>query len=246
MSVEPNPVVFSLIIPAYNEERRIGKSLEQIFRFCNAQALPYEIIVVDDGSVDGTVALIGERFGEWPQLRTIRQPVRGGKGAALKRGMLEGRGDYILFSDADLSVPIETLSALLAELQQNCDVAIGSRRAPGAKIEVHQPFLREAMGRGFTFLSNFALGLRYSDVTCGFKGFCRAACRELFSRQRLHNWSFDSEILFIAHLKGYRVTEVSVSWRDDRATKVRLWKDALGSFWGLLQIRANQVLGRYR
>jgi dolichyl-phosphate beta-glucosyltransferase len=245
MSVEKTSVVISLIIPAYNEERRIGKSLEQIFQFCNAQALPYEIIVVDDGSVDGTVPLIRERFGGHSQLRITRQPARAGKGAALQRGMLEGRGDYIFFTDADLSVPIATLPALLTELRQGFDIAIGSRRAPGAKIEVHQPFLRESMGRVFTLLSNRVLGMRYRDVTCGFKGFRSEAARELFSRQRLHNWSFDSEILFIARLKGYRVAEIPVSWRNDEGTKVRLWKDVATSFLGLLQIRVNQVMGRY-
>lgn len=246
MSVENNPVVVSLIIPAYNEEKRIGKSLEQIFQFCNAQALPYEIIIVDDGSVDGTASLIRQKFAGRRQLRIIRQPKRAGKGAALKRGMVEGLGQYIFFSDADLSVPIATLPALLSELQQGSDIAIGSRRAPGAKIEVHQPFLRESLGRVFTFLSNFVLGLAYRDVTCGFKGFRREAARELFSRQRLQSWSFDSEILFIARLKGHRVREIPVSWRNDEATKVRLWKDVATSFLGLLQIRVNQLLGRYR
>lgn len=246
MSVENNPVVVSLIIPAYNEEKRIGKSLEQIFQFCNAQALPYEIIIVDDGSVDGTALLIQQKFGSHAQLRIIRQPKRAGKGAALKRGMVEGLGQYIFFSDADLSVPITTLPALLSELQQGSDISIGSRRAPGAKIEVHQPFLRESMGRMFTFLSNLVLGLRYRDVTCGFKGFRREAAQELFSRQYLHGWSFDSEILFIARLKGYSVTEVPVTWHNDQGTKVRLWKDVATSFLGLLQIRVNKILGRYR
>ena len=237
--------MISLIIPAFNEERRIGKSLEQIFQFCNAQTLPFEVIVVDDGSSDGTVSFIRRRFGDHSQLKIVQQPGRRGKGAAVQQGMLQARGDYVFFSDADLSVPIETLPGFLVELQSRCDIAIGSRRAPGAKIEVHQPFLRETMGRVFTSLSNFLLGTRYFDVTCGFKGFKREVARDLFTRQRLHNWSFDSEILFIARLRGYQVTEIPVSWRNEQGTKVRVWKDAAVSFLGLLQIRLNQILGKY-
>jgi len=239
-------ILFSLIVPAYNEELRIGKSLEQILPFCNALGAPYEIIVVDDGSADRTAALVESRFGSQPQLKLIRQPARGGKGGAVRAGMLRARGDYLFFSDADLSVPIATLPAFLEALQNRCDIAVGSRRAPGAKIEVHQPWLRETLARIFTSLSTHLLGLRYYDLTCGFKGFRRAAAQELFARQRLCNWSFDCEILFIARLKNYRVAEIPVSWRNAKGTKVRLWKDAVGSFLGLVEIRCNQWLGRYR
>ena len=245
MNESNNPIV-SLIIPAYNEQKRIGKSLEQIFLFCNAQAYCYEVLVVDDGSSDDTVAFIRQRFGVQSQLRILQQPARGGKGAAVQRGMLEGQGEYLFFSDADLSVPIEMLSIFLAELRTNCDIAIGSRRAPGAVIEIHQPFFRELMGRVFTLLSNLVQGLRHSDTTCGFKGFRREIARELFIRQRLHNWSFDSELLYLAALKGYRVSEIPVTWRNDKATNVRLWKDVIASFLGLLSIRKNRLLDKYR
>lgn len=246
MSAKEIPPVLSLIIPAFNEERRIGKSLEQIFQFCNAQRYPYEVIIVDDGSTDGTVDLIRKRFSDQPGLRVIQQPARGGKGAAVQQGMLQGRGDYLFFSDADLSVPIAMLPNFLVALQNHCDAAIASRRSHGATIEVHQPRLREMMGRMFTLLSNLLLGLSHSDVTCGFKGFRREVARELFSRQRLRSWSFDSEILYLACLKGYRVSEIPVSWRNDKATKVTLWKDAGASFLGLLAIRSNHLLGKYR
>lgn len=244
MTEAQQPIVLSLIIPAYNEEQRIGKSLEQIFLFCNAQAAAFEVIVVDDGSTDGTVAFVRERFSDRSQLKILQQPARRGKGAAVQHGMLHARGSYVFFTDADLSVPIETLPAFLAELQR-CDIAIGSRRAPGAKIEVHQPFFRELMGRTFTSLSNLVLGLCHSDFTCGFKGFRREAARALFTRQRLQNWSFDSEILYLAALRGCRVSEIPVTWRNDKATKVRLWKDVMPSFLGLLSIRKNHLLGKY-
>ncbi|HEX2928489.1 MAG TPA: dolichyl-phosphate beta-glucosyltransferase [Candidatus Binatia bacterium] len=245
MNEASKPIV-SLIIPAYNEEKRIGKSLEQILCFCNAQDYPYEVLVVDDGSTDDTVAFVRRRFGDVQQLRIFPQPERRGKGAAVQQGMLQGGGEYLFFSDADLSVPIEALPAFLAELKNNAAIAISSRRAPGAVIEIHQPYLRELMGRIFTALSNLVLGLRHSDATCGFKGFRRDIARELFTRQRLHNWSFDCELLYLAALKGYRVSEIPVTWRNDRATKVRLWKDVIASFLGLLSIRKNHLLGKYR
>lgn len=235
----------SLVIPAYNEEARLGKSLERIFAFFESQPYSFEIIVVDDGSVDKTVELIRERFAPRPQLRIHQQPVRRGKGAAVQVGMLRAEGDYLFFSDADLSVPIELLPTFLAELQNQCDIAIGSRQKAGAKIEIHQPFLRELMGKVFTALSNLILSLRHSDLTCGFKGFGREAAQQLFSRQRLHNWSFDAEILYLAKINGYRVHEVPVTWRNDAATRVRLSRDVVSSFLALLIIRLNHYLGRY-
>jgi dolichyl-phosphate beta-glucosyltransferase len=243
---EKNSLTVSLVIPAYNEEDRIGKSLEQIFLFCNALGEPYEVIIVDDGSTDETAASISRRFGDWSQLKIVRQPERHGKGAAVQQGMLRGQGDYLFFSDADLSVPIEALPTFLTELRNHCDVAIGSRRAPGAKIEIHQLFFRELMGRIFTWLSNLILGLGHTDATCGFKGFRREVVQELFTRQRLANWSFDSELLYLARIKKYRVIEIPVTWRNDQATKVRLWKDIFSSFLGLLRIRVNHIFGKYR
>jgi dolichyl-phosphate beta-glucosyltransferase len=159
--------------------------------------------------------------------------------------MLLGAGEYLFFTDADLSVPIETLPRFLTQLENHCDVIVGTRKKAGALIEVHQPFYREFMGKTYTMLSNWILASHISDFTCGFKGFRKEAARALFSLQRLKNWSFDSEILYLAELKGYRVEEVPVTWRDDKATKVKLWRDVASSFLGLMKIRANQFSGRY-
>ena len=244
--MKTQPPSLSLIIPAFNEEKRIGKSLEQILRFCNAQAYVYEVLVVDDGSTDDTVSLVRERFGDCPGLSIIQEAKHLGKGSAVRKGMLHGNGEYLFFSDADLSVAVESLPAFLTALENHSDVAIGSRRARGAKIEIHQPKLRELMGQVFTQLANLVLGLRHTDVTCGFKGFRREVTHELFARQRLDNWSFDAEILFLARLRGYRVVEIPVVWRNDQGTKVRIWKDAVNSFLGLLAIRLNHFVGKYR
>lgn len=236
----------SLVIPAYNEEVRIGKSLDHILTFLRSQPYSYEIIVVDDGSRDRTIEIVKERLGQNPEIKIHLQASNLGKGEAVKQGMLLARGKYLFFSDADLSVPVETLPVFLAHLENHCDVAIGSRQKSGATIEVHQPFYREWMGKIYTKLSNWILGLPASDFTCGFKGFRREAARELFSRQRLRRWSFDSEILYLARLKGCRVLEIPVAWWNDQASKVRLWKDVVTSFGGLIQIRLNHLRGGYR
>jgi dolichyl-phosphate beta-glucosyltransferase len=239
-------IYLSLVIPAYNEEKRIGESLKRIVQFLETQPYTFEVIIVDDGSQDRTIEVVNQCHTLDSVIKIERQPRNLGKGEAIKRGMLSGSGRYLFFSDADLSVPIETLPALLATLENGCDMAVGSRRRAGAVIEVHQPLYRELMGTAFTRLSNWILSLQVSDFTCGFKGFRREATREIFSRQRLRDWSFDSEILYLAKLRRYRVGEIPVVWRDDRATKVRLWRDVVASFLGLLKIRLNHWLGRYR
>ena len=243
---EARQVYLSLIIPAFNEEARIGKSLNRIVRFLHSQSYSSEVIIVDDGSQDRTVELVREDFGKHPGVRIYQQARNLGKGEAVKQGMLLASGEYLFFSDADLSVPIETLPGFLAHLENHCDVTIGTRQKAGAAIEVHQPLYRELLGRTYTTLSNRLLGLQVSDFTCGFKGFRREAARDLFSRQQIKNWSFDAEILYLAQLKGYRVREIPVTWRDDRDTKVRLGRDIFMSFLELLQIRFYNSQGKYQ
>jgi dolichyl-phosphate beta-glucosyltransferase len=238
-------VHISLIVPAFNEEARIGKSLDRILDFIRSQRHSFEVIIADDGSRDGTVELVRDRFGRHLNVKILSQARNQGKGEAVKQGMLSASGDYLFFTDADLSVPIETLPTFLARLENHCDVIIGTRKKAGALIEVHQPFYREFMGKTYTMLSNWILASHISDFTCGFKGFRKEAARVLFSLQRLKDWSFDSEILYLAQLKGYRIEEIPVTWRDDHATKVKLWRDVALSFLSLMKIRANQYLRRY-
>ena len=245
--MEPQaPAYLSLVIPAFNEDRRIGQSLERILSFFRAQSYPFEIIVVDDGSTDRTVEVVRGFAASDPQLRVEPQPQNRGKGEAIRKGMLLAGGKYLFFSDADLSVPIEAVPDFLSRLEAGDDVAVGSRRIAGAVIEVHQQIHRELMGKVFTGLSNLILGLKLKDFTCGFKAFRRDAARALFSRQRLGGWSFDSEILYLAKSKGYRIAEVPVVWRNDEATKVRLGRDVVRSFVDLWNIRINHALGKYR
>ena len=243
---EVHSVYLSLIIPAFNEEARIEKSLDRIVGFLQSQPYASEIIVIDDGSQDRTVEAVRERYGRYAGITVYPQARHVGKGGCVKQGMLLGAGEYLFFSDADLSVPIETLPRFLAYLETRWDVTIGTRQHPDAVIEVRQPFYREFLGRTFTKLSNGILGLQVSDCTCGFKGFRREVARHLFSLQRLNDWSFDAEILYLARLHKYQVLEIPVTWRNDQKTKVRLLRDIVMSLLGLVKIRLYRCLWRYR
>jgi dolichyl-phosphate beta-glucosyltransferase len=240
------PVTLSLVVPAYNEAARIGIALDRSLAFLRRQGIPFEYLVVDDGSRDRTADLVRSCVAADSRLRLLSHVPNRGKGFAVRQGMLQARGKYRIFMDADLSVPVETLTETLARLEEGFDVVMGSRQVPGARVEIHQPFHREAMGRVYTRLANGLLGLAVSDFTCGFKGFRQAAAEALFSRQQLNGWSFDAEILYLAHRRGYRVLELPVTWRNDRATKVHLARDVGRSFWELVRIRLNERRGAYR
>jgi dolichyl-phosphate beta-glucosyltransferase len=226
----------SVVIPAYNEEKRLGPTLDAVRR----AAPDAEILVSDDGSRDRTADLARAAGA-----RVVTAPENRGKGAALRRGMLAADGDRLLLTDADLSVSMDALPDLQAALDAGADVALGSRRAPGARIARHQPFLRETLGRCYTTLSQAILGVRISDFTCGFKLFTRAAARDLFSRSVLDGWGYDGEVLFLAARRGWRCREVPITWVNDEDTKVRIARDAGRAFLDLLRIRSNAARGVY-
>jgi len=228
--------MLSIVIPAYNEEVRLGTTLERL-----RMELPTaEIVVVDDGSHDRTSEIAREGGA-----RVIRYPLNRGKGFALRTGMMAAAGDPILFSDADLSTPIQEASRLEERLESGFHVAIGSRKLPGAQLLKRQPFFREILGKGFTLLSQLSLGVRVSDFTCGFKMFTRACARDLFARLTIDRWGFDCEILFLARRLGYRVVEVPVAWANDVQTRVNLARDVMQSFLDLVRIRLNTSCGRF-
>jgi len=244
MSKMPDDLLLSLVIPAYNEEKRIGSSLAQIIAYFQRNGYSYELIVVDDGSTDRTVEIVKELIAGIQNGRLLCAS-HGGKGAAVRKGVLSTEGQYVFFTDADLSTPITELDKFLEQFNQGYEVVIGSRRTAGANIEVHQSWLRESMGKVFTWLTNVILTKNLSDVTCGFKGFSRPVAQEVFGRQQVNDWSFDAEVLFLAQKYGYSIKEVPVHWRNDPATKVNLLKDTVRSFLGLLKIRANDWRGKY-
>jgi dolichyl-phosphate beta-glucosyltransferase len=235
----------TVVIPAYNETARIAEPLKRIDGHLRARALDAELVVVDDGSTDGTPTLVRDLAGALGMpVRVIVSEVNRGKGHAVRIGMLAARGRAVLMTDADLSTPIEELDHLLPFLRNGTDVVIGSRKMPGAVIETRQPILREMMGRVFTALTNVFV-VRVSDVTCGFKLFSDRAAREIFSRARLDDWSFDAEALYLARRLGLHIREVPVRWRDAAGTKVHRGRDAVRSAFGLVRILANAFGGRY-
>jgi dolichyl-phosphate beta-glucosyltransferase len=233
----------SVVIPAYNEERRLSKSLGRIRAFLEARAESFEILVADDGSRDATAAVAAAEGG--PALRVLRSDRNRGKGHAVRRGMLAARGERRLMTDADLSTPLEELPSLEARLDAGFDVAIGSRAVRGARIEVHQSLFRETAGRAFNVLVRLLLLPGVRDTQCGFKLYTARAAQAAFERVRLDGFSFDVEALYVARRLGLRMTEVPVLWRNDAATRVGGLSGAL-AFLDLLRIRLNGMRGRYR
>jgi dolichyl-phosphate beta-glucosyltransferase len=233
----------SIVVPIFNETQRLEATLPHFVTWLSAASVSSELILVDDGSQDGTAAL-AERLLPAGVGRVLREPHRG-KGGAVRAGMLAAQGRYRVFMDVDLATPLEFVTPCLARLQDGVDVVIGSRRVAAAAIEQHQAPMREFLGRGFSVLSRTISGVHVSDFTCGFKGFSAEAATAIFSRLRVVNWSFDTELLFLATRLGLRIDELPVRWRDDARTKVRIGRDIVGSLSGLLAIRVNQLTGRY-
>src|SRR5512143_2772584 len=198
----------TVVVPAYNEAARIAAPLAAIHAYLRAQPWPSEIVVVDDGSADATFALVREVARDWTlPVRAFRYQPNAGKGYAIKYGIAHARGERILFTDADLSTPIDEATRLLAALDAGADVAIGSRKMAGAHITRHQPWLRERLGKVFTWMVRKLIA-DVSDVTCGFKAFRGEAARDIFSRVRVFDWSFDAEVLLLVRQLGYRLSEV--------------------------------------
>lgn len=238
-------IFLSIIIPAYNEEKRIEGTLDEIFHFLQKRYDRYEVIVVDDGSTDKTLDLLNRINNQHRSLKVLHHKKNRGKGYAVKRGMLNACGKYVLFCDADSSTPIDELDAFICYLQNGYDVVIGSRNMEGADVKIYQPPIRRKMGQVFTVLTQRLLVSEISDITCGFKCFRGDIVRDIFLRQQLHDWSFDAEILFITQERGYKIKELPVCWSDVSGTKVKLLRDSTRSFWGLLKIRFNDFKGKY-
>ncbi|MGH9718645.1 MAG: dolichyl-phosphate beta-glucosyltransferase [Bryobacteraceae bacterium] len=237
----------SIIIPAYNEEARLPQTLARIDSFLRGRRLEfYEILVVDDGSRDRTAEVAGAFAAAHPEVRVLRNPGNRGKGYSVRQGMLEARGQWALFTDADLSAPIEELDKLVAAVEANqAQVAIGSREIDRSLIGVHQPAFRENAGRIFNFIMRKSIGLPFRDTQCGFKLFDGRAAQAIFSRLRLERFGFDVETLFLARLLGYKGVEVGVRWNHAEGSKVGLLQ-GIDGFLDLWRIRRNQWKGLYR
>jgi dolichyl-phosphate beta-glucosyltransferase len=241
------PASLSLVIPAYNEERRLPPTLDRILEYLNAEGLTdWEILIVNDGSRDGTADVVRRYMAREARILLIENPGNRGKGSAVRNGMLAATKEWVLITDADLSAPIEELSRLTDAVRvQQAQVAIGSRAVDRSLVAVHQSPFREFSGRFFNVVMRLVTGLPFRDTQCGFKLFSREAAQAIFKRQQIEGFGFDVEDLMIARTLGLKAIEVGVRWANVEGTKVSLMA-GLRSFSDVLMVRWYQLTGRYR
>ena len=238
-------LTYSFIIPAYNEGERLSASLPKVLGYIQQQGLQAEVIVVNDGSVDDTADVVRKLAASNPVIHLLENPGNRGKGYSVRNGMLRGRGDVLLFSDADLSSPIYEAGKLFNAIAQGADIAIGSRWLQAELQTERQPWYRQLYGRLFNLGLRIVLGLTYRDTQCGFKAFNRTAAQTVFSRQRVERWGFDPELLFLANKLGLRTVEVPVEWAHDHASRINPLRDGLNMGVEILAVRWNDIRGRY-
>jgi glycosyltransferase involved in cell wall biosynthesis len=232
----------SIVVPAYNEESRIDATLRKIHVYAEAQQRRIEVIVVDDGSTDSTVQVVA-RF---PEVRILRLSANRGKGYAVRHGALNAAGEFVLFTDADLSSPIEEADALFAALDSaGADAAIGSRALRRELIGVRESILRDYSGRCYNLLVRLFTGLRIHDTQCGFKLFRASTTRRAFELQRVEGFGFDPELLFLIERLGGKIVEMPVRWNHDPATKVRFPRDPIRMFADLIMLRLRSIRANY-
>ncbi len=236
---------YSIVIPAYNESRRIGLTLEKVITYVAQQNWDAEIIVVNDGSKDDTAEIV-RRFAERNvNLRLIENSGNRGKGYSVRNGMLNANRDVLLFTDADLSSPIEEAPKLFRAIAEGADVAFGSRWLQSDLQTGRQPLHRQLFGRIFNLILRIVLGLKFKDTQCGFKAFTRDAAQAIFPRQRIERWGFDPELIFLAQTLGYRAVEIPVAWAHDEKSTIHPLRDGMKMFAEVLRIRWNALTGKY-
>jgi len=242
---ETSAFQLSIIVPSFNEEVRLPASLHLIAAYVSSANRSTEVLVVDDGSKDRTAEAAASFADRIPNLRVLRNGENRGKGYSVRHGMQEARGEYVLFSDADLSAPIEEADKLLSALRQY-DIAIGSRALNRDLIDVHESLFREFAGIIFNRIVRIVLWLPFVDTQCGFKAFRREPCRIIFEQQRIERFGFDPELLYLARHHGLKATEIPVRWSHSPATKINMMRDSIQMFVDVFTIRWNSLLGRYR
>lgn len=234
----------SIVIPAYNEERRIPRTLARIVYYIKKNNVDAEVIVVDDGSDDQTLALVETFTKTYDFVRIIQNSKNMGKGCAVRKGILAAKGEYILFTDADNFTPIQELKKLLQYVETGkFDIAIGSRALKESEVKIRQPLFRETMGKAFNLLVKLFLFRDFNDTQCGFKLFSRNAAQEIFSLQRFNRFFFDVEVLTIAKLHGYRIKEVAVVWVNNRQSRVHAIKDSVRMFIDIIILKYRLIKG---
>jgi glycosyltransferase involved in cell wall biosynthesis len=235
----------SIVIPAYNESARIESALKNVMSCVSEKGWDAEVLVIDDGSKDNTAAIVQRWMVDHPRLHLIQNPGNKGKGYSVRNGLLQAAGDIVMFTDADLSAPMEEAERLIAAINDGADVAIGSRWLDRARQTIHQPLYRQFFGRCFNWITRKVIGLPFRDTQCGFKAFRRSAAQVIFRLQTIERWGFDPEILFIARKLRYVITEVPVTWGHDERSRISYLKDGMKMLEDMARIRANSVAGRY-
>ena len=237
---------YSIVIPAYNEAARILVTLEAVIECVRRRGWDTEVIVVDDGSRDRTVEIVRAFAATAPEVRLLKNAGNRGKGYSVRSGMLQALGEVVLFSDADLSAPIDEAEGLFKAIAEGADIAIGSRWLERARQTIRQPLYRRFFGRCFNAVTRAIMGLPYADTQCGFKAFTRAAAHTIFTRQRVERWGFDPELLFVANKFKLRTVEVPVEWAHDHRSKISPVRDGIRMGVEMLSVRWNDLRGLYR
>jgi glycosyltransferase involved in cell wall biosynthesis len=236
---------YSIVIPAYNESARILATLQSVIVCIRSNNWVAEVIVVNDGSTDATVQVVNAFARQAPEVRLVENPGNRGKGYSVRSGILQAAGDVVMFTDSDLSAPIEEAQRLFAAIAAGADIAIGSRWLERGRQTHRQPLYRQFFGRCFNAVTRAVMGLHFADTQCGFKAFTRTAAQTVFQLQTIERWGFDPEILFIAIKRGFKVVEVPVSWAHDKRTRMSYLKDGLQMLKELAIIRWNALTGHY-
>ena len=238
-------MTYSIVIPAFNESSRLRPTLDKLLAYVHEQNWDVEILVVNDGSKDDTAQVVREYGKIHPEILLIENPGNRGKGYSVRNGMLHSRGDICLFTDADLSAPIEEAGKLLSAINKGADVAMGSRWLNTELQTERQPLYRQAFGRIYNMVLRIVLGMKFVDTQCGFKAFRRSAVQRIFPLQKIERWGFDPEILFLAHRAGLRVDEVPVVWAHSEGTRLNPLRDGIKMFGEVLRIRWYAMTGAY-
>jgi glycosyltransferase involved in cell wall biosynthesis len=237
--------LISIVIPAYNESARIGRALDEVLHCIQARDWHAEVVVVNDGSTDNTVAVVQEYAALHPEVRLLQNPANRGKGFSVRNGVLQAVGEIVMFTDADLSAPIEEAERLFQALHQGADIAIGSRWLDRTRQTMKQPFYRQFFGRCFNAITRLVMGLPFADTQCGFKAFLRPVAQTIFQLQRIERWGFDPELLFIALKRGYKIQEVPVTWGHDERSRLSYLKDGMKMLEEVAYIRWQAFAGTY-
>lgn len=235
----------SIVIPAYNESARITATLSEVLRAIRQYHWDAEVIVVDDGSTDNTIEIVNSFRTTAPEIDLVEVSPNKGKGFSVRTGMLRARGEIVLFTDADLSAPIDEARSLFDAIRAGADVAIGSRWLDAGRQVQRQPLYRQFFGRCFNQAVRTVMNLPFADTQCGFKAFTRAAAHVVSELQTIERWGFDPEILFIARERGFLIKEVSVAWAHDSRSKMSYLRDGVRMLRDMATIRGRALLGRY-